>query len=413
MIVSDTVCRACGRRGLDIVLSLGQTPLANSLLDEQYPETPEAEFPLELALCTNCSLAQLTETVSPETMFRDYFYFSSFSETMLQHSSNLVDKVIDQQNLNSDSFVVEIASNDGYLLQYYQKAGIPVLGFEPALNIAQYARDERSIPTVTEFFTDKAACSLKSERGGADVIHAHNVLAHVPDLNGFVNGLKILLNDDGVVVIEVPYVKDLLDKCEFDTIYHEHLCYFSLTALNTLFKQWGLDVVQIERVAIHGGTLRLFIAHTGSEKSDESVSALLMEEQLWGVNQLSVYNNFAGRVELLKKELLVRLNLLKEEGKSIAAYGAAAKGSTLLNYFGIGREYIDFVVDRNIHKQGHYMPGVHIPIKSPISLIDEMPDYVLLLTWNFVDEIIAQQKEYLERGGRFIIPIPEPRIVQL
>jgi SAM-dependent methyltransferase len=386
-------------------------PLANALITAEQLDQPESTYPLELAFCPNCSLVQITETVPPEELFRDYLYFSSFSDTMLQHAQAIVERVLELRPLGANSLALEIASNDGYLLQYYKQAGIPVLGIEPAINIARVAQDERGIRTLTDFFCADTARRLVEQGERADVIHANNVLAHVPDLNGFIQGLRLLLKPDGLAIIEVPYVKDLIDRCEFDTIYHEHLCYFSLTALNQLFERHGLAIQQVERLAIHGGSLRVFVCvDTGAPRA-AAVSELLEEEARWGVNRLDFYQDFARRVAELKTSLRNLVFDLKEQKRRLAAYGAAAKGSTLLNYFGIGRSALDFVVDRSTHKQGRYMPGVRLPICAPARLLEEMPSHVLLLTWNFADEILSQQAEYRRRGGKFIIPIPELRVV--
>lgn len=408
---STPTCRSCGAGGLAPVLDLGSTPLANSLLTAEQLGGPEPSYPLELVLCTACALVQITETVPPEVLFRDYLYFSSFSDTMLRHAEELVGRVLAERGLGAGSLAAEVASNDGYLLQFYKRAGVPVLGIEPARNVARVAVEERGVRTVTEFFGEELARELAADGERADVLHANNVLAHVADLNGFVAGVRHILKDDGVAIVEAPYVKDLADRCEFDTIYHEHLCYFSLTALDRLFRRHELEVARVERVAIHGGSLRVSVQHAGAAAPDPSVGALLEEERGWGVSDAEFYRRFAARVGRLKEELRGLLSGLKAEGRRVAAYGAAAKGSTLLNYFGIGRETIDFVADRSTYKQGRFMPGVHIPVVEPARLVEEAPDYVLLLTWNFAEEILRQQDEYRRRGGRFIIPVPEVRVV--
>ena len=400
-------CRSCSNRELITILSLGKTPLANALLTREQLDETEQTFDLDLVFCPSCSLVQITETVSPETLFQEYFYLSSFSETMLRHSEENVRGLIQSRNLNSESFVVEIASNDGYLLQYYKRAGIPVLGIEPARNIAQTAV-ERGIPTVCEFFDAELAKKLIAEGKRADVVHANNVLAHVPDLNGFVHGVQFLLKDSGIAVIEVPYVKDMIDGTEFDTIYHEHLCYFSLTALENLFRRHDLLIEDVKHLDIHGGTLR--IQATKQNARSTIVDEMLAEEAAW-VGSEEFYRGFGKDVERLRVELVSLLSRLQAEGKRIAVYGASAKGSTLMNYFGLGRPLLDFVVDRSTIKQGHYTPGTHLPIYAPAMLLEEKPDYVLLLTWNFADEILQQQDEYRKQGGRFIIPIPEVRVV--
>lgn len=402
-------CRSCGKRELITILSLGKTPLANALLTREQLAEKEPAYNLDLVFCPSCTLVQITETVPPETLFREYFYLSSFSETMLRHSEENVRELIESRNLNGESLVVEIASNDGYLLQYYKRAGIPVLGIEPARNIAQTA-EERGIPTVCEFFDAKLARKLIAEGKRADVVHANNVLAHVSDLNGVVNGMQVLLKETGVAVIEVPYVKDMIDGNEFDTIYHEHLCYFSLTALDRLFRHHGLLIEDVKRLDIHGGTLRIYARKQLSGVRSAVVDRMLAEEAAWVGNE-EFYRGFGNEVERLRVELVSLLSGLKSEGKRIAVYGASAKGSTLMNYFRLGKPLLDFVVDRSTVKQGHYTPGTHLPIYSPDMLLTEKPDYVLLLTWNFADEILQQQDEYRKQGGRFIIPIPEVRVV--
>ena len=352
---------------------------------------------------------QITEAVPPEMMFRDYAYFSSFSDTMVQHAKRIADRLTDAEHLGTGSLVVEVASNDGYLLQWYKQAGVPVLGIEPARNIARVAESEKGIRTITEFFGRDLAKQLANDGELADVIHANNVLAHVPDLNGVVAGFKTLLKPNGVVVVEAPYLKELIDHVEFDTIYHEHFSYFSLTALNRLFRRHHLEIVDVERLPIHGGSLRIFACHEGARPIGESVRSLLAEEATW-VDFASSYRDFGQRVESLRSELTGLLTSLKADGKRIAVYGASAKGSTLLNYFGIGRDTLDYVVDRSTVKQGHYTPGTRLKIHDPAKLISDRPDYCLLLTWNFAEEILKQQQQYRDNGGKFIIPIPHVRV---
>jgi SAM-dependent methyltransferase len=344
-------------------------------------------------------------------MFTSYPYFSSFSDTTVRNAESIAGRLISSRKLGPGKLVAEIASNDGYLLQSYQRAGVPVLGIEPAANVAQVAEKDRGIPTLREFFGIELAQRLRQEGKRADVIHANNVLAHVPDLNGVVEGMRIFLSDDGVAVIEVPYVAQMIDRCEFDTIYHEHLCYFSIIALDRLFDRHGLTLQDVERLPIHGGSLRVFVSPRRSAKRSDSVTAMIAQERARGVDQLSFYKDFARRVEKLKLDLRELLSHLIKNGKKLAAYGAAAKGSTLLNYCEVGRETLQFVVDRSTYKQGRYMPGVRLPIYPPARLMTELPDFVLLLTWNFADEIMEQQAEYRRHGGRFIIPVPEPRVV--
>jgi SAM-dependent methyltransferase len=411
-IARSLTCRSCGETDLKLVLSLGRMPLANALLTKEQLNQPEDTYPLDLVFCPRCTLVQITETVPPEKLFREYLYFSSFSDTVLHHSKELATRLIHSRHLDGGSLVVEVASNDGYLLQYYKQAGIPVLGIEPAVNIARVAREKQDIPTLCEFFGAKLARQLKDQGKQGDVIHAHNVLAHVADLNGFVEGIRILLKKEGVAIIEVPYVKDMIDRSEFDTIYHEHLCYFSLIALDRLFQRHGLVIQDVQRISIHGGSLRIFVVPAGGCLDlSHTGKRFVVDEHRWGLDQIEFYQDFASRVANLKTQLCNTVRDLKGNGNYLAAYGAAAKGTTLLNYFGIGQEALDFVVDRSTYKQDHYMPGVHLPIYSPGQLLEKMPNYVLVLAWNFADEIMSQQEEYRRRGGHFIIPIPELRIV--
>jgi SAM-dependent methyltransferase len=406
--VTGVACRSCGSRHLELVLSLGETPLANALLTEDQLTQPEARYPLDLAFCPECALVQITETVPPEQLFSHYLYFTSFAETMLRHAEQLAKRVIETRGLGAGSLVIELASNDGYLLQFYHQAGVPVLGIEPAANIAEAAR-QRGIKTLTRFFGTEVADELHREGTLADVVHANNVLAHVSDLNGFVAGIARVLKPDGVAIIEVPHVKPMVESLEFDTIYHEHLCYFSLIALQALFNRHGLTVVDVERLPIHGGSLQLHVGSSGTPS--DAVCKLLEEEKAAGLDRVGFYAEFGSRVRGLKGDLRGLLADLKKDDAHVAGYGASAKGSTLLNYCGIGRETLDFVVDRSTVKQGLYTPGTHLPIVAPEVVQERRPDYLLLLAWNLTDEILQQQHAHRERGGRFIIPVPAPKVI--
>jgi SAM-dependent methyltransferase len=404
-----TACRSCGSQGLEPVLDLGSTPLADRLVTQEQLGEAEPSFPLAVVFCPGCGLVQIRETVPPEVLFcEDYPYFSSFSDALLRHSRENVLELIHGRGLGPESLAVELASNDGYLLKNYLEQGIPVLGIDPAEGPAREA-EKIGVSTLVDFFTEGLAARLAAEGRRADVIHANNVLAHVADTNGFVRGIAALLKDDGVAVIEAPYVKDLVGHCEFDTIYHEHLCYFSVTALDNLFRRHGLFLNEVRRLSIHGGSLRLYAERR--ERVGDSVRSLLDLEQREGVDRLDFYRDFATRVEGVKAGLLSLLRRLRADGKRIAAYGAAAKGATLINYIGVGPDLVDFVVDRNTFKQGRFMPGQHLPIFGPEKLMESRPDFVLLLAWNFADEIRAQQAAYEDAGGRFIVPVPEPKVL--
>jgi SAM-dependent methyltransferase len=408
-------CRACGSQTLAPLLSLGMTPLANALRPASATGETERNYPLEVVRCEPCSLVQLTVSVSPEMLFRDYVYLTSFSDEFLAHSRAIVDRVIAMRNWSGDRLAVELGSNDGYLLQYYLARGIPVLGIEPARNIARIAR-ENGIETIEEFFGRDLGARLASRGRRADVLHANNVLAHVPDLNGVLAGIRAILKPDGIAILESPSLRDMIDKIEFDTIYHEHLCYFSLTALVAAFARQGLVIVDAEHLAIHGGSLRVFARRDNAlpvlnEAGPIRVAAMLEEERAWGVKDADRYARFSGHVLQIKASLVEMIRRLRRNGRSIAAYGASAKGATLLNYCGLGPGDIDYVVDRSTVKQGHLTPGTGLVIHPPNKLLETMPDYVLLLVWNFADEVMAQQAEYRHRGGRFIVPIPDPKIV--
>jgi C-methyltransferase C-terminal domain/Putative zinc binding domain/Methyltransferase domain len=405
---SIDACRSCGGTNLLPVLDLGEQPLANSYRRPD-DESPQQRFPLALVCCAGCSLVQLTGTVPPMTMFDDYAYFSSYSSTMVEAMGVLASRLTTTLGLGSDDLVVEVASNDGYLLKHYIDLGVPVLGIEPARNIAEVAM-AAGVPTIAEYFGRQTAQRVRASHGAATVMHANNVMAHVPDINDFVAGFAALLDDTGVAVVESPYLGRFISDTEFDTTYHEHVFYYSLTAVNALVSRHGLVVSDIEHLDIHGGTLRCFLRHAGGPVT-QAVHDLLAEESREGVATEAYYRDFATRVGHLTEETNALLRDLKDRGASIGAYGAAAKGTVLLNHLGAGPDLIDFVADRSPHKQGLVMPGVAIPIVAAEELAKRRPDYTLLLAWNFADEILAQQADYRAAGGKFIIPVPHPRVV--
>ena len=403
-------CRACGFHSCAPVLDLGCQPLANNLLRPEDLGQPEPRFPLRLFVCPACWLLQIADLVPPARLFCEYLYFSSFSDVMLAHARQAAESHRRRFGLGPESLVVEIASNDGYLLRNFKEWGIPCLGIEPAANIARVAI-ERGLPTLAEFFGRDLAGRLSQSGRAADLILGNNVFAHAPDTNDFVAGLNQALKPGGVIVLEFPYGGEFIERTEFDTAYHEHVFYFTLAPLRPLFQKHGLEIFDLETLPIHGGSLRIYAGRAGDRPVQPSVAALAADEERRGVTRAEYYGAFARRVEEVKHSLLELLDALKGQGRRLAAYGASAKGSTLLNYCGIGAERLEFVADRSPHKQGRLTPGTHLPIVAAEELARRQPDYALLLTWNFAAEILAQQHAYRQAGGKFILPIPQVRVV--
>ena len=409
MYQSIAGCRSCNHRALEQLLSFGEMPLADGFVAPERSAEPEHKFPLTLLFCPECSLVQIRETVSPRLLFGgEYLYYSSFSESWLRHCAENAERLISELQLDADSLVVEIACNDGYMLKNFQQRGIPTLGVDPA-DPVEVAR-KQGIPVVREFFGSELSRRLRQIHGQADVIIANNVLAHVADLPDFLVGIRGLLKDDGCAVIEVPYVGDLIERGEFDTIYHEHHCYFSVTAVDRLLRRHEMRLADVTPLSTHGGSIRLTVGK-GKGASSRSVEEYLDAERERGMTSGAAYRQFVDCVERVRSELLQTLSAWRDAGRRIAAYGAAAKGTMLLNACNLTGELIEYVVDRNVHKQGMFMPGVKIPIRPPSDLVSDRPDEVLVLAWNLADEIVQQQQSYLDAGGRFLIPIPELKVV--
>ncbi|HUC17979.1 MAG TPA: class I SAM-dependent methyltransferase [Acetobacteraceae bacterium] len=407
---SALACRFCGAPLAESFLDLGLSPLANSYVKAEDAGAPETFYPLHVRVCGQCLLVQLPVLESAEQIFSDYLYFSSFSDSWLRHAESYAGMIAGRLGLTAASKVVEIASNDGYLLQYFKARGIPVLGVEPAANVAQAAL-AKGIPTDVSFFSVKTAERLKREGHAADLVAANNVLAHVPDLNDFVAGMRVLLRPAGTITVEFPHLLNLIEERQFDTIYHEHFSYFSLLVAEKVFARHGLQVFDVEQLSTHGGSLRIYARHAGGGAVSERILALRAREAKAGLDRLETYRGFGTAVADLKGDILEFLIGARRAGKTVVGYGAPAKGNTLLNYLGVKREYIGFTVDRNVHKQGHLLPGTRIPIRAPEAIFAAKPDYVLILPWNLRDEITAQLAGIRAWGGRFVVPIPALQIL--
>ena len=404
-------CRFCHADLHRTFVDLGMSPLCETFLDERDLNHMEPFYPLHVYVCEHCLLVQLEEYVSPDDIFSDYPYFSSYSDSWLRHASRYVDAISERLSLHPESLVVELGSNDGYLLQHFVAKGIPVLGIEPAQNVAEVA-NARGVSTRCMFFGPEVAEQLRGEGRAADLVVGNNVLAQVPDLNGFVAGINTLLADNGVVTIEFPHLLRLVAENQFDTIYHEHFSYFSFLVAERIFAAHGLRLFDVEELPSHCGSLRIYGCHAGSEShpTTPAVEAMREKERAAGVDQLEYYDSFKRQVEDTKRKLLDLLIDVRAQGKTVVGYGAPGKGNTLLNYCGIRGDFLDFTVDRNPHKQGRFLPGTHVPIGAPEDVDAARPDFVLILPWNLKDEIIQQLAHVRDWGGKFIVPIPEARV---
>lgn len=405
-------CLSCGSTDLHSVVDLGMSPLCESYVPADRLNSMEPFYPLHAFVCGACCLVQLDEYVSREDIFTEYAYFSSYADSWVQHMKQYADTISQRLGLTRDSFVIEVASNDGYLLQHFVAAGIPVLGIEPAANVAAVAV-KKGIPTLVRFFGEATARELAAEGKLADLVAGANVLAQVPDVNDFVKGLKIVLKPAGVITIEFPHLMRLIEENQFDTIYHEHFSYFSLLSAEAIFEKHGLVIFDVDEIPTHGGSLRVYARHTEDQAKPvgERVRELRARELARGYDQVASYRAFAEKVRETKRKLLAFLIEAKRAGKTIVGYGAPGKGNTLLNYCGIRTDFLDYTVDRNTYKQGKYLPGTHIPIFAPEKIRETRPDYVLILPWNFQEEIVKQNAFIREWGGRFVVPIPEVKVL--
>lgn len=411
MIKKIKNCRVCKSQNFTKVITLGPTPLANAFLTKDQINGGELFFPLDVYFCNNCTFLQLGHVVSPETLFGNYVYVSSTSKVFIEHFEKFAESVFGKYKLNSNSLVIDIGSNDGILLKPFKKLGSKVLGIEPAVKIAKVAQ-EQGVESISEFFSIPLAKKVVKEKGKASVITTTNVFAHIDDLDEVINGLQILLKDDGIFIMEAPYLVDFIEKRYFDLVYHEHLSYWAIKPLITLFKRFDMKVFDVEKVDVHGGSIRVFVAKNKSKhKVQKSVQTFLDREKEMKLSDINTYIDYEKLIQENKISLLKLLGELKIEGKKIAAYGAPAKGNTLLNFFGIGTEIIDYIVDDSPWKQGLYSPGRRIPVVFSSELYKNSPDYLLILAWNFAKPIMEMHKKFKENGGFFIIPVPKPAII--
>jgi len=405
-------CRFCGTPLSRTFIDLGMSPLCQTHIEPDRLNAMERFYPLHAYVCETCYLVQLEEFASPDEIFSEYAYYSSFAESWLRHVEHYAGAMVARLGLGPASLVTEVASNDGYLLQYFRKRGIPVLGVEPAANVAR-AAEERGIRTVVEFLGEETAREIAAEHGRADLLVGNNVLAHVPDLNDFVRGLGILLKPGGVLTMEFPHLLSLIELNQFDTIYHEHFSYFSLTTAASVFRAHGLVLHDVEKLPTHGGSLRIYVRHATDAATTPSpaLTSLLEEEEAWGVRDVRTYARYAGKVMETKRAILKFLLDAKAEGKQIVGYGAPGKGNTLLNYCGIRTDFLSYTVDRNPYKQGKYTPGTHIPIFPPERIRETKPDYLFILPWNLKEEILEQNAFIRNWGGKFVVPIPAVQVI--
>lgn len=408
----DRQCRFCSSPLSLSFADLGMSPLSNAYLKPGQLGKMEPFYPLHAWVCESCFLVQLEEFESPENIFRDYAYFSSFSDSWLEHARQFTDQVVNRFALGASSFVAEIASNDGYLLQYFVRRGVPVLGIEPAANVAAEA-ERKGVPTLVKFFGTRTALDLKTAGKQVDLLIGNNVLAHVPALNDFVAGMEIMLKPGGVISMEFPHLLRLMEENQFDTIYHEHFSYFSFLVAERVFAKHRLTIFDVEEIATHGGSLRIFAKRASNSDLpvSERVFALRAREQAAGLDNAGTYRAFAEKVKATKRSLLRFLIEAHESGKRVAGYGAPAKGNTLLNYCGVRTDLLEYTVDRSPHKQGCFLPGTHIPVHSPEKILETRPDYVLILPWNLKDEIVGQMADVRSWGGRFVVPIPQVKVL--